>query len=225
MYKAVIFDLDGTLTDTLDDLTDAVNYVLRKHGLPLRDRDEIRTFIGNGLSLLMQRSLPAFVSDDVLEKYVNDLKLYYKDHSLDKTKPYDGIVPLLQQLKSMNMICAVATNKNEAAAVHICHQFFDSLIDVVKGDNGMRPLKPNADCIDEILTSFSLSKKDVLYVGDSEPDAYTAANAGLTGVGVLWGFRSKEQLKAAGFEMFAENCEELLNIIKNAVDKSSIFVS
>lgn len=215
MYKAVIFDLDGTLTDTLDDLADAVNHVLTQHGFATRSREEVRSFVGNGLCRLMRRSLPAEVSDEDAQVYTQQLTAYYKAHALDKTKPYEGIVPLLKKLNARGVVCAVATNKRETAAVDICRHFFGDLVVLVKGDNGTRPLKPDKACIDEILQELHLAKEDVLYVGDSEPDAYTARNAGLQGVGVLWGFRSAEQLREAGFDKLAGNCEELFNVVEN----------
>lgn len=215
MVKAVIFDLDGTLTDTLDDLCDAVNFVLRRHGFPLRDREEVRTFVGNGLFKLMRRALPAQISEEDAAVYTKEMSAYYNAHSLEKTKPYEGTVELLQKLQQCAVPCAVATNKKEDAAKDICKHFFGDMICTVKGDDGVRPLKPSKDCIEEILSFLQLSASDVLYVGDSEPDAATAYNAGVHGVGVLWGFRSEEQLRKAGFDTFASTCEELFAIIKN----------
>lgn len=215
MIKAVIFDLDGTLTDTLDDLTDAVNYVLNEYQYPLRSRDEIRSFVGNGLYMLMRRALPADVSDVLAEEYTAVLTAYYKMHSLVKTKPYDGIVSLLEKLTSDGIRCAVATNKREAAAVEICEYFFGHLLCSVKGDNAIRPLKPDRTIIDELLLEMNVTASETLYVGDSEADAFTAQNADLTAIGVLWGFRSKEQLASVGISLFAEKSDDIYNIVKN----------
>ena len=215
MYKAVIFDLDGTLTDTLDDLMHSVNHVLEKNHFPLRKKTEIRSFVGNGLRMLMSRSLPEGTSDQLIDRMTDELTMYYKDHSLVYTRPYEGICQLLAVLRDHGIHCAVATNKNEQAAKNICQLFFGDLIETVKGDNGKRPLKPSAECIDEIIALFAVEKSEILYVGDSEPDAYTAHNAGLDSVGVLWGFRDKTVLENAGMHLFAENCQQLKNIILN----------
>ena len=215
MIKAVIFDLDGTLTDTLDDLSDAINYVLTEHDYPIRTKDEVRSFVGNGLYMLMRRALPSYCSDETAIDCTNDLSTYYKLHSLDKTKPYDGIIELLKQLNADGIHCAVATNKKESAAIEICKRFFGDLLISVKGDNGTRPLKPNCAVIDELLTEMNVKKQEVLYVGDSETDAQTARNSALQAIGVLWGFRSKEQLVDAGMTLFAEKSNDIYHIVKN----------
>ncbi len=215
MIKAVIFDLDGTLTDTLDDLADAVNYVLSVHNYPQRTRDEIRSFVGNGLYMLMRRSLPESESDDIAAVCTNELTVYYKEHSIVKTKPYDGIVALLEKLNNDGILCAVATNKKEAAAREICEYFFGSLLCNVKGDNGSRRLKPDRAVVDELLLEMNVLANETLYVGDSEADAYTANNANLTAIGVTWGFRTQKQLSDVGISLFAEKSDDIYNIVKN----------
>ena len=215
MIKAVIFDLDGTLTDTLDDLADAVNYVLSRYHYMQRTRDEIRSFVGNGLYMLMRRSLPADVSDEIATECTALLSSYYKENSLVKTKPYDGIVALLEKLNMDGILCAVATNKREAAAQEICAHFFGSLLCSVKGDNSERPLKPDRAVIDDLLTEMNVNPEETLYVGDSEADAYTAQNAGLTAIGVIWGFRTRKQLESVGISLFAEKSDDIYNIVKN----------
>lgn len=215
MIKAVIFDLDGTLTDTLDDLADAVNYVLSRYHYVPRTREEIRSFVGNGLYMLMRRSLPADASDAIAAECTEMLTVYYKEHSLVKTKPYDGIVPLLEKLNHDGILCAVATNKREAAAQEICAHFFDSLLCKVKGDDGQRPLKPDRAIIDTLLQEMNVHSEETLYVGDSEADAYTAQNAGLTAIGVVWGFRTRKQLEDVGISLFAEKSDDIYNIVKN----------
>ena len=215
MIRAVIFDLDGTLTDTLDDLADSVNYVLDKHGYPTRSRDEIRSFVGNGLYMLMRRSLPSFCSDETAATCTNELTAYYKLHSLDKTKPYEGIVDLLRLLRDDGILCAVATNKRESAAVEICSKFFGDLLVSVNGDDGVRPLKPDSTVIDVLLEEMNVLKSETIYVGDSEADALTAQNSGLMAIGVLWGFRSERQLADAGMTVFAEKSSDIYHIVKN----------
>lgn len=216
MIKAVIFDLDGTLVDTLEDLRNAVNLVLRAQGYAERSLPEIRSFVGDGLYKLMERSLPAGTDAEIVKAYCDEMTAYYKKHSLACTRPYDGIPELLQALARRGIVCAVATNKNENAAGALCRFFFGDAIHAVVGDNGVRPLKPDSACVTALLTALSLTKDEVFYCGDSETDARTACNAGVRGAGVLWGFREKLQLERAGFTLFAENPAELLRIIENA---------
>lgn len=214
MIKAIIFDLDGTLTDTLDDLANAVNFILEKHGYPLRSRDEIRSFVGNGLKNLLKRSLPTEIDAVLLSELTKEFTSFYDSHNLILTKPYEGVVEMLRLFRQEGIACAVATNKRESAAIDICDHFFPDLLVSVKGDNGIRPMKPHPAIIDELLQVLNVSKEETLYIGDSETDAYTAMNAGLKSVGVLWGFRTQKQLEAVGMTDFAEKCDDIHSHVK-----------
>lgn len=198
MIKAIIFDLDGTLLDTLEDLTDSVNYVLWKHGMPERTLDEIRSFIGNGVPTLIARSVPADTDPATVKICVSEMMEYYKDHAEIKTKPYDGIMELLDELKKRSLQVAVVTNKAEEAAKILCKAKFGNVLDLVIGDNGIDRLKPAPDNVFRALKELNLEKDEVLYVGDSDVDMITATNAGLESVGVTWGFRDENVLRNCG---------------------------
>lgn len=208
-YSAIVFDLDGTLTDTLEDLKDSVNYALKEFGFPERNIDEIRSFVGNGVRRLIYLSVPENTSDETAEKCLDVFKEYYKEHSLVKTKPYDGIVPMLQSLKNQGIKTAVVTNKMYEAAQDIVRIFFDGLIDVTVGQVDGIAQKPQPDGIYTALEKLGVSKENAVYVGDSEVDCMTARNAGMPCIGVTWGFRSKEVLLENGADHIINSPEEI----------------
>lgn len=212
MIKAIIFDLDGTLLDTLEDLTDSVNYVLWKHGMPERTLDEIRSFIGNGVPTLIARSVPANTDTATVKICVSEMMEYYKDHAEIKTRPYDGIPELLDELKKLSIRSAVVTNKAEEAAKILCTAKFGDVFDLVIGDNGIDKLKPAPDNVFRALNELNLGKDEVLYVGDSDVDMVTAANAGLESVGVTWGFRDENVLRINGAKNIIHTPLELLKL-------------
>lgn len=212
MIKAVIFDLDGTLLDTLEDLTDSVNYILWKHGMPERTLQEIRSFIGNGVPTLIARSVPENTDKETVRICVSEMMEYYKDHAEIKTKPYDGITELLHELDKKNIASAVVTNKAEEAAKILCKAKFGDVFKCIIGDNGKDKLKPAPDNVFRALKELDLEKDEVLYVGDSDVDMVTAANAGLPSVGVTWGFRDENVLKNSGANHIIYNPLELLKL-------------
>lgn len=212
MIKAVLFDLDGTLLDTLEDLTDSVNYVLWKHNMPERTLQEIRSFIGNGVPTLIARSVPENTDTETVKICVSEMMEYYKSHAEIKTKPYDGIMELLDELKKRNIATAVVTNKAEEAAKILCKAKFGDIFNVVIGDNGMDKLKPAPDNVFRALKEMNLKNSEVLYVGDSDVDMVTAKNAGLTSVGVTWGFRDEEVLRNSGAKHIIHAPAELLKL-------------
>ena len=214
MIKAVIFDLDGTLTDTLDDLKDSMNFVLSEFGYPVRTKAEIRSFIGNGLGMLAKRALPEACDENTVRKVTVRLKEYYALHSRIKTKPYDGIYECLDEIKQRGIKCAVLTNKLESAAKELCDDFFSGYFDAVCGDNGKDKLKPAPDGIFRIAEQFDMKKEELLYIGDSEVDAETAINASVKSIGVLWGFRDKDILEKCGFDEIAQEVWDIIDIIE-----------
>ncbi len=213
MIKAVIFDLDGTLLDTLHDLADSVNHILSLHGMPARTIDEIRSFIGNGIPTLIKRSVPSDTDITELDICIDEMQKYYKEHSDIKTKPYDGINELLERLNNKGILTAVVTNKAEESAKILCNRKFGDVFSVVIGDNGKDRLKPAPDNVFRALEFLDIQKNEVLYVGDSDVDMLTARNAGLTSVGVDWGFRDAETLKNNGADHIIYSPLELLNLI------------
>lgn len=209
-FDLVIFDLDGTLTDTLEDLKNSVNYALSEFGFPERSIDEIRSFVGNGVRKLVYLSVPESTSEETAEKCLETFKAYYKDHSLVKTKPYDGIVEVLETLKNQGVKTAVVTNKMHEAAKDIVRIFFDGLVDMTVGQIDGVAQKPEPDGINLVLKKLDVSKEKAVYVGDSEVDCITAKNAQIACVGVTWGFRDKSVLVENGADFIVDSPKELI---------------
>lgn len=211
MYNTVIFDLDGTLLNTLDDLCDSTNYALAKNGFPIRTVTEVRRFVGNGIKKLIERALPAGTGEQEFEMTFRDFKEYYGIHCNDKTAPYEGIIPLLKSLKEKGIKVAIASNKVTSAVLTLDEIYFKGLTDAACGADENTPTKPAPDMVEKILAGLKAEKSTTLYVGDSQVDVATAKNAGLRMVAVLWGFRDREELEEAGVADFIENPMELLD--------------
>ncbi len=209
-YEAIIFDLDGTLTDTLEDLKNSVNFALNRFGFPERTVGEVRSFVGNGVRRLIYLSVPENTAEETAEECLGVFKEYYKNHSLVKTKPYDGIVPMLRELKKLGIKTAVVTNKMHEAAEDIVRIFFDGLIDITLGQIDGVAQKPQPDGINFVIQKLGVSKDKAVYVGDSEVDCITAKNAGIPCIGVTWGFRDKSVLLENGADFIIDNPEDIL---------------
>lgn len=212
--KTVIFDLDGTLLDTLQDLTDAVNYALAQFKLPQRDIDEVRQFVGNGIRRLMIRAVPDGESNPDFEAVLATFRGYYDAHCNDKTKPYEGIMELIDALLAQGMNLAVVSNKVESAVQTLNKRYFPRIA-VAVGDREGQQRKPAPDSVLRAMEAYHTKRAETLYVGDSEVDVETAKNAGIQCVSVLWGFRDKERLLESGANLFIEKPSELLEFIKN----------
>lgn len=195
-YDSVIFDLDGTLLDTLEDLADSMNYALSAHNMKERTLDEIRAFVGNGMLNLARKAVPEGTDEEVINAVLATFKAHYADHSQDKTKPYDGIIPLLSSLKERGIPTAVVSNKADYAVQLLMPKYFGDLIDVAIGELEGVARKPEPDTVH--LAMKRMGVKNPVYVGDSEVDVLTAKNAGIDGIFVTWGFRSKKELILAG---------------------------
>ena len=213
LYDTVIFDLDGTLLDTLEDLQDAVNFVLLKRGYPLRSLEEIRSFVGNGIFLLMERAVPEEVTEEELQRIYLEFREYYTSHCKIKTKPYEGVKELLQYLKDNGYLTAIVSNKNDAAVKQLSQDYFPGLIDIAVGQREGIRIKPAPDTINEVLKLLDTDSKRTLYVGDSEVDQATAENASMDYVLVDWGFRSREQLMELKPKRIVSHSEALLQSI------------
>ncbi len=213
-YGAIIFDLDGTLTDTLEDLKNSVNYALGEFGFPKRTLDEVRSFVGNGVRRLICLSVPDGTSEEITEQCLHEFKEHYKNNSLIKTKPYDGIIPMLESLKKQGIKIAVVTNKMQEAAVDIVRIFFDGLVEVAVGQIDGVAQKPQPDGIYLALEKLGVPKEKAVYVGDSEVDCITAKNAGVPCIGVTWGFRERAVLTENGADFIIDVPNQIFDCIK-----------
>lgn len=212
-YNYVIFDLDGTVLDTLEDLADSVNYALKKNSLPERTLDEIRSFVGNGIRLLTDRAVPESVDNRVRDAVFEDFKEYYKEHNCDKTKSYDGIVELLKELKASGVRCAVVSNKADFAVKVLINRYFDGLFDFSVGEREGIEKKPAPDSVFEAMKKIGASKSETVYVGDSQVDIMTAKNADIDCICVDWGFRNRETLINAGADVIVSSPKDILESV------------
>lgn len=210
-YSTYIFDLDGTLLDTLQDLAVSVNYALRQCLMPERTLDEVRQFVGNGVRMLMKRAVPQGEDNPRFQEAFDIFRSHYLEHSLDTTAPYPGIMEMLVRLKASGKRMAVVSNKFDAATKELIHHFFGELIEVAIGENeaaGVRK-KPAPDTVNEALRQLGVGKEDAVYVGDSDVDLQTARNSGLPCISVLWGFRDRSFLRDHGAMDFADSPENI----------------
>lgn len=213
MKNSIIFDLDGTLLNTLDDLTDSTNFALCQNGFPERSMQEVRCFVGNGIYKLIERAVPAGTSPEALNACYNDFCAHYKTNMENKTAPYAGIAQLLHSLSAAGYKMAIVTNKADFAAQVLCKKLFGSYIKTVVGSVPERPNKPEPDGVYYALELLGASKEEAVYIGDSEVDVATAKNAGMDCIGVLWGFRTRSDLKNAGAKTIVETTDELNKLL------------
>lgn len=214
MYTTYIFDLDGTLLNTLNDLAASTNYALRQHGMPERTLEEVRRFVGNGVRLLMERAVPEGTDEALFEETFATFKHHYMEHNMDTTSPYDGVQEMLRQLKRKGKRLAVVSNKFYAATQELVAHFFPE-VEVAIGENeaeGIRK-KPAPDTVMEALRQLGVSSEGAVYVGDSDVDLMTARNSDLPCISVLWGFRDKDFLIEHGATEFVTKPNELLEIL------------
>ncbi len=213
MYKTAIFDLDGTLLDTLADLTNAVNYALTKHGLPERTAKQIRSFLGNGMVRLIQLSANGAANT---QEILAEFKSYYAVHSADETKPYEGIMEVLDALKQRGVKTAILSNKGDFAVQTLTKEYFGDLIDEAQGENEAQGVKrkPSPDGVYAIMERLSVKAEETVFIGDSEVDIRTAENAGVDCLAVTWGFRDKQELIENGGKTLVATPKELLQFFK-----------
>ena len=224
-YKLAIFDLDGTLLDTLDDLGAAVNHAMQLRGFPLHSHDEYMKMVGHGARNLMQQALPGgHKDDDMVEAAYNDFRAYYTDHIDVHTKPFPGIQELMAKLHREGVMLAVASNKFQEGTGHLIKEFFPDIPFVaVLGSRPDFPLKPSPEIVDEVLHKAGVEREEAVMVGDSDTDMETAANGGIDGIAVNWGYRNMKDLankwsalrQAQGplCFMVVDTAEELLKMI------------
>lgn len=201
-YDTYVFDLDGTLLSTLDDLAASCNAALRANGMPERTLDEVRRFVGNGVKKLMERAIPEGVDNPLFEKTFADFRQHYLHHNLDTTHPYPGVMEMLESLRHRGKKVAVVSNKFYAATQALCKHFFGDLVDVAIGEREGIRKKPDPDTVNEALAQMKVSKDKAVYIGDSDVDIMTARNCGMPCISVLWGFRDYDFLVEQGATIF-----------------------
>ena len=205
IYDNYIFDLDGTLLDTLNDLAASTNHALRQHGMPEHTTDEVRRMVGNGVAKLIERAVPQGLDNPDYEQVLADFKAHYSVHSMDTTRPYPGIEELLHTLKQQGKRLAVVSNKFCTATEALCRHFFGDTIEVAIGESERIRKKPAPDAVIEAMKRLDAHKDNTVYVGDSEVDVATAHNSGLPCISVTWGFRDRALLTDHGATTFADN--------------------
>lgn len=210
-FDTYIFDLDGTLLSSLEDLAASTNYALRWAGMPERTLEEVRMFVGNGVKLLMERAIPDGQQNPRFEEVYAKFREHYLMHNLDRTRPYDGVLELLAELKRRGKKLAIVSNKFYAATQDLAHHFFADTIEVAIGERENIRKKPAPDTVLEALRQLGASKDGAVYIGDSDVDVMTAKNSGLPCISVLWGFRDKEFLIEHGATLFVETPHDILS--------------
>ena len=213
-YKAVLFDMDGTVLDTLEDLKDAVNVTLRAYGMPERSLEEVRCFVGNGALRLFEQAVAPGSSQETVMETLAYFKDYYDRHCLIKTAPYDGIMELLAELKAQGVKLAVVSNKPHSAVMELSRLFFSDYMEYSMGQQDFIARKPAPDMLWHTVERMGLELSDCVYIGDSEVDVATAKNAGMDGIAVSWGFRTVAELEAAGAKCIVHSTEELLELLQ-----------
>lgn len=211
--KAVIWDLDGTLLNTLDDLAASVNAALAMNGMPLRSTEEVRAFVGNGIRNLMMRAVPGGEANPAFDKALEDFTRHYGAHSRDRTRPYDGILEMLDRLSAEGVKHAIVSNKIDFAVKALSRAYFGERMCAAIGDDPSRARKPAPDSVFAAMREMGVTAQETVYVGDSDVDVLTARNAGVPCVAVLWGFRDEACLRAAGAGRLARTPDELREII------------
>ena len=209
-YRAVIFDMDGTLMNTLDDLCDSVNHMLRQHGWPERTLREVRAFVGNGAAKLIERAIPDGRNNPQFDQALADYKAWYDTHANVKTGPYPGVCDVLRALRARGIKTAIVSNKPVEPVKSLTELYFPGLFDAAIGEHPGVRCKPEPDMVRKAMQALGCAAEESVYVGDSEVDVATARNSGLPCVSVTWGFRDRDVLARAGADCYADTAEELL---------------
>lgn len=211
--KLAIFDMDGTILNTLEDLTDSTNYALRSCQMPEHTIDEVRQYVGNGIRKLIERAVPEGTSEAECDHVFDVFMKHYEVHCYDKTRPYPGIMEFMRELKKKGCLLAVVSNKADEAVQILCERFFDGIFDCAMGERAGVPKKPAPDSVLNTMKELGISKEESIYIGDSDVDLATACNSGLEHVIVTWGFRDRPFLEEKGAVNFADTPEEILPFI------------
>ena len=212
---AIILDLDGTILNTLEDLTDSVNHALEKEGFPTRTIDEVRNFVGNGAKNLIIRALPDGESEETISKTLSSFKEHYEINKTNKTAPYAGVCEVLSSLRESGCKLAIVSNKHDDAVQGLYKRFFSETCDFALGNCDFLPKKPAPDMILYALDKIGKTVDDAVYIGDSEVDVTTAKNTGIPCISVTWGFRSEDILKESGAEIIAHTPKDIITALKS----------
>ena len=212
-FDTAVFDLDGTILDTLCDLRDSVNFALSKNGLPNRSTEEIRAFVGNGIRLLIERSVPRNTEEEIVDRCFSDFKAHYKENSANLTKPYDEIINVLNELKSKGVKIAVVSNKADFAVQGLMLRYFPDIFHFAVGEREGVRRKPSPDSVFTAMKFLNADKNKTVYIGDSDVDIETARNSGIPCIAVTWGFRDKEVLEKLNPEYIIDKPSQITEII------------
>ena len=213
-YTTIVFDCDGTLLDTLTDLRNAVNYVLRAHDLPERSVPEVKAALGNGVAHLMRQSLPDSISEAEFNTYLDEFKAYYGEHLQDYTAPYPGMLDVLDTLRTKGYKLAIVSNKIQEGITPLNKEYFGDRLPVAIGERPGLQRKPAPDMVLQALKELGSTQNESIYIGDSEVDVATAKNSGLLCIGVTWGFRDEQLHKDLGVTHIARKAEDIVTIIE-----------
>ena len=212
-YRTVLFDMDGTLLDTLEDLRESTNHVLREMGYPERSLEEMRRFVGNGAEMQIRRAVPEGTSEENIAKVLRAYRAYYQEHCRIKTKVYDGLLDMLDALKARGVKTAVVSNKPDEAVKKLSEEYFGGRMDYAVGAKDGRRCKPYPDMVDAALEALGETREGAVFIGDSEVDVQTGLNAGLPVIAVSWGFRSRETIAEAGATVIADDAAALAKLL------------
>lgn len=215
MYHTAIFDLDGTLLDTLQDLADSTNYALALHQMPTRTVEEVRRFVGNGVGLLIHRAVPEGTDEALENQVLADFRAHYLINMEHKTAPYPGVLELLDQLRAAGVRTAVVSNKFDGAVKGLCQAYFGDRVEVAIGESQGVARKPAPDTVFRALAELGVSSEGAVYIGDSDVDIQTAHNSGLPCISVSWGFRDRDVLEQAGAACICDTVDALYQAICN----------
>lgn len=212
-FDTIIFDLDGTLLNTLFDLKESTNFALKKYGYPEKTIDEVRMFVGNGVAKLIERALPDGINNPAYKNCLEDFKKDYKIRMYDHTAPYEGILEMLEKLNAAGIKTAVVSNKFDAAVKELCKKYFGKRIPVAIGESENVKKKPAPDSVLRAMDLLHAKKNKTIYCGDSDVDVQTAKNSGLPCIGVSWGFRDKALLEKEGADYIVNSPNELISLL------------
>ena len=217
MFKAAIFDLDGTLLNALGDIEDSCNHALVKNNLPVVETEKYKSLLGRGRKNLIENLIPdGNKNEEIINKILLDFNIYYENHMMNKTTPYEGIIELLDELNKNNIITAIVSNKSHEFTKKIVNHYFNDKIKIVFGQRKGYDIKPNPDTLLEVIELLNLDKDECIFIGDTEIDILTAKNANIKSIGVLWGYRSLKELENVNADYIVSTTDGLKNIIINS---------